>query len=84
MADEVDFFLAVGRPEVDIEDEHAVIDVIAIHFFSSSDICNDKANTRRRSNGTSVLISKTAHSRTTRLLHNMEFVSPSLLDTRTR
>jgi hypothetical protein len=29
MADEVDFSLAVGRPEVDIENEHAVIDVTA-------------------------------------------------------
>ena len=27
MADEVDFSVAVGGPEIDIEDEHAMIDV---------------------------------------------------------
>jgi hypothetical protein len=27
VADEVDFPLAVGGPEVDVEDEHAVVDV---------------------------------------------------------
>lgn len=84
MADEIDFSLAVGGPEVDVEDEHAVVDVIAIHFLSCGDICNNEANTRRGSYGTAILISKPAHPRTARLLHNVEFISPSLLHTRTR
>jgi len=84
MSDEVDFSLSIGRPEVDVENEHAVVDIVAIYFLSCRDICDDESNARRRSNGASILISKTAHSRTARLLYNMEFVSPSLLNTRTR
>jgi hypothetical protein len=87
MAYKVDFSLAIGRPEVDIQNEHTVIDVIAIHFLPSRDICNNKSNARRGSNGTSILlrsarklrlcnlahlVSKTTHSRTARLLHNRE------------
>jgi hypothetical protein len=84
VTDEVDFSVAVGGPQVDIEDEHAMVDVIAIHFLSGGNICNNKANARRGSYGTAILISKTAHSRTARLLHNVEFVSPALLHTRSR
>jgi hypothetical protein len=70
VTDKVHFSLAVGRPEVDVENEHAMVNVteaisiylagvrinlLAIHFLSRGNVCNNESNARRGSNGSAIL-----------------------------
>lgn len=83
MADEVHFATALFVPEVHVEHVHAMINEIDINLFSAVDIGNDQTNTRRRGNGTAILISKPTHSRALGLLVHAELISPTILDHRT-
>jgi hypothetical protein len=82
VADKVDFPESICRPQVYVQDEHAVVDVIAIALLSRNNISDNEADTWWRSNRSSVLVPKTAHSSAARLLHHTELISLSIINDR--
>jgi hypothetical protein len=84
MTDEVDFTYSPVIPKIHVQNEHAMLDLIAIYLLASPLISNDKSDTWWRSDGSSILVSKTTHSSAPGLLNYLELVSPAIISPRYR
>jgi hypothetical protein len=55
MPDEIHLVCAISIPQVDCQDVERCVDLVDINFFVGRSILHDQSDTRRRSNGSSIL-----------------------------
>jgi hypothetical protein len=73
-AHEIHFALAVLAPQINVEYEHGVVNLVAINLFARCNVGDDEANTWWWGNRSSILVTKAAHTGATWLLDHIEIV----------
>jgi len=79
MADKVHLLQSVLGPEVNVEDVHCMLYLVAIDLLPGLCVFDYESHTGRRCDGPPVLVTEATHPRTLRLLHNIQGVYPALV-----